>query len=615
MHRELLVSLFLGLVTLVIYLQVGNHEFVNLDDDKYIVENSHVQQGLTSESVIWAFTTTHMANWHPLTWLSHMLDFQLYGLNPKGHHLTNVFFHLANTVLLFLVLKWMTGGLWRSAFVAALFALHPLHVESVAWVAERKDVLSTLFWILTLWAYLHYVKGPGIRRYLLTLVPFALGLLAKPMLVTLPFVLLLLDYWPLERIQLGQVGISRTAPGPPALIAQTPRKQAFRLLVEKTPFFALAAISGIVTFVVQRTGGAVGALEVYPVRIRVANVVVSYVRYMGKMIWPQNLAVFYPHPGQSLPMWQAAAAGLLLLLISTVVIRAGRRYPYLPVGWFWYLGTLVPVIGLVQVGAQAMADRYTYVPLIGLFIMVAWGVSDLLGSWRHGKPALALAATSVLFALMMSTFLQVKHWENSLTLFEHALRVTTNNSQIHNNLGNVLTQKGMLQEAIPHYTKALEINPNYADAHTNLGIALANQGRLEEATKHYYAALRLKPKSPELHNNLGVALYSQGDVLGAIDHYMTAVQLDPDYAEAHNNLGNALAQQGRLAEATAQYAKALTIRADYPEAHNNLGVALARQGKLNEAIVHFSEAVSLKPNYAQARANLQLALQEAGKSN
>jgi len=615
MGRKFLLCMFLVLATLTVYWQVGNYEFVNLDDDQYIVENSHVQKGLTSESVTWAFTTNHMANWHPLTWLSHMLDFQLYGLNPKGHHLANVVFHLLNSLLLFLVLQRMTGGLWRSGLVAALFALHPLHVESVAWVAERKDVLSTLFWILTLWAYLGYVKRPGVKKYLLILVPFALGLMAKPMLVTLPFVMLLLDYWPLERIQLGQSFLGHTGQSHPSIIAKKPRTQVFRLLMEKTPFFALAAVSSVVTFIVQKSGGAVVALEVYPFNNRIANAMLAYVSYIIKMIWPQNLAIFYPHPGQSLPIWQAVAAGLLLLLISTVVMRAGRRYPYLPVGWFWYVGTLVPVIGLVQVGAQAMADRYTYVPLIGLFIMVAWGVPDLVGSWRYAKPALTVAAASLVVALMVCTSFQVKHWENSLSLFEHALRVTSNNSQIHNNLANVLTQKGMLQEAITHYTKALEISPNYADAHTNLGVALAKQGRLEDAIKHYSAALRIKPKSPETHNNLGVALYSQGDVLGAIENYMTAVQLKPDYAEAHNNLGNGLAQQGRLAEAKVHYAKALTIRADYPEAHNNLGVALARQGKFHEAINHFTEALRLKDDYAQARANLKLALEEVRRAD
>jgi Flp pilus assembly protein TadD len=615
MRRELSVCLFLVLATLTVYWQVGNYEFVNLDDDMYITENSHVQEGLSRESATWAFTTTRLANWHPVTWLSHMLDFQLYGLNPRGHHLTNVFFHLVNTLLLFLVLKWMTGALWRSSFVAALFALHPLHVESVAWVAERKDVLSTLFWILSIWAYLGYVKRPGVKRYLLILLSFALGLMAKPMLVTLPCVLLLLDYWPLERIQLGQAASSRTAPDPPAVIAHTPRKQAFRLFFEKTPLFFLAVVSSVVTFLVQKGGGAVGALEAYPVRIRVANALLSYFRYMVKMIWPQNLAVFYPHPGQSLPMWQAAGAGLLLLLISIVVIRAGRRQPYLPVGWFWYLGTLVPVIGLVQVGAQAMADRYTYVPLIGLFIMVAWGVPHALRNYRYAQSSLAFAATSLLVGLMVCTWLQIKHWENGLTLFEHTLQVTSNNSQIHNNLGNVLTKKGRLQEAILHYTKALEINPNYAAAHSNLGVALADQGRFGEAIKHYSAALLLNPNSPETLNNLGVARYNQGDVPGAIENYMRAVQLKPDYAEAHNNLGNGLAQQGRLTEAEDHYRKALSIKPDYPEAHNNLGVDLARRGKFHEAINHFTQALRLKNDYTQARVNLELALEEVRKAN
>jgi len=614
-RRDVLVCLLLFVATLTVYWQVGSYDFVNFDDDKYVTENHYLHNGLTRESVIWAFTATEAANWHPLTWLSHMLDFQLYGLNPKGHHLTNVFFHLVNTFLLFLVLKWMTGALWRSSFVAALFALHPLHVESVAWVAERKDVLSTLFWMLTLWAYLGYVKRPAGKRYLLILLAFALGLMAKPMLVTLPFVMLLLDYWPLERIQLGQSVFGRTGQNHPAIVAEKPRTQVFRLLVEKAPLFALAAVSSVVTLIVQKSGGAVGALEVYPFNIRIANGLLSYVIYITKMIWPQNLAVFYPHPGQSLPMWEAAGAGLLFVVISVAVIRVGRRCPYLPVGWLWYVGTLVPVIGLVQVGSQAMADRYTYVPLIGLFIMVAWGIPDLVRSWRHGKPALALAAASLLVALMVCTSLQVRHWKNSLTLFEHALQVTDNNSQMHNNLGNVLLEKGKLQQAIAHYTSALEINPNYGEAYINLGVALANQGKLEEAIKHYSAALKLKPNSPELHNNLGVALFGRGHIPAAIDHYLAAVQLKPDYAEAHNNLGNALAQQEKLVEAEVHYSKALKIRADYPEAHNNLGVALARQGRLNEAIVHFSEAVRLKPNYAQARANLELALEKADNSN
>ncbi|NIQ87873.1 MAG: hypothetical protein GWN93_01765, partial [Deltaproteobacteria bacterium] len=405
-----------------------------------------VHKGLTRESFIWAFTTTDEANWHPLTWLSHMVDCQLYGLNPAGHHLTNVLLHSASTVLLFLILLGMTGSRWRSALVAALFALHPLHVESVAWVAERKDVLSTLFWMLTLWAYLAYTKRPERKRYLLIIVAFTLGLMAKPMLVTLPFVLLLLDYWPLKRIELGQSASGLPAANQPSTIAEKPGAQAFRLLLEKTPLFVLTAASSVVTFVVQKSEGAVGALEVYPLKIRVANALVSYVSYIIKMIWPQNLAVFYPHPGQSLPMWQAVAAGILLVLISIAVIRAGRRQPYLPVGWLWYLGTLVPVIGLVQVGAQAMADRYTYVPLIGLFIMAAWGVPELMKKWHHRRVALVVSAALVLFALMTCARLQLRHWKNSIALLSHAHAVTAKSYLVHNNLGSALNELGKYDE-------------------------------------------------------------------------------------------------------------------------------------------------------------------------
>ena len=607
--------MLLSLTVLAVFWQVQNHAFIHLDDTEYVTDNIHVRTGLRWNNITWAFTSTHAANWHPLTWLSHMLDCELFGLNPKGHHLTSLLFHLVNSLVLFVLLKRMTGTSWRSGFVAALFAIHPLHVESVAWVAERKDVLSTFFLFLALLSYIWYVERPRFYRYLSIILSFALGLMAKPMLVTLPFLLLLLDFWPLERFKLGPSGNNQTAAHRPPINAKKPWRQALALLMEKIPLFVLAAASSLVTFMVQKSAGSVGSLEIYPFKLRLANALLSYVRYIIKMIWPQNLAVFYPHPGQGLPMWQAALAGLMLVAISTAVIRAGRRYPYLPVGWLWYVGTLVPVIGLVQVGAQAMADRYTYVPLIGLFVMISWGVVDWMGSWRYAKPALTGAAASLLGALMVCTFLQVRYWENSLTLFEHTLRVTNNNSQIHNNLANVLTQKGMLQEAIPHYTKALEINPNNADAHTNLGVALAHQGKLEDAIKHYSEALRLKPTSPELHNNLGVALFRRGHIPGAIDHYLTAVQLKPDYAEAYNNLGNALAQQEELVEAEAFYAKALKIRADYPEAHNNLGVALARQGKLDVAIAHFREAVRLKPDYLQARANLQFALEEIGNSS
>ena len=612
---DIFVCLLLFIATLAVYWQVGNYEFVNFDDDKYIIENFHVQKGLTRDSVIWAFTATHVSNWHPLTWLSHMLDFQLYGLNPSGHHLTNVFFHLVNTLLLFLVLKLMTGALWRSGLVAALFAVHPLHVESVVWVAERKDVLSTLFWMLTLWAYLGYTKRPGVKRYLVILLAFALGLMAKPMLVTLPFVLLLLDYWPLKRIELGQSAIGLPAASQPSTIANKPGAQAFRLLLEKTPMFVLAAVSSVVTFIVQKSGGAVGALETYPFKIRMANALLSYVIYLKKMIWPQNLAVFYPHPGQSLPMWQAAGAGLLLVVVSIAVIRAGRRYPYLPVGWLWYVGTLVPVIGLVQVGDQAMADRYTYVSLIGLFIVVAWGVPDVARSWRYGKSALALATGSLLVALMVSTSLQLKHWKNSLTLFDHALSVTDRNYLAHTNFGNVLAELGRVDEALFHFTEAVKIRPSFSKAYNNLGNALARQGRDEEAIFHLTRALELEPDFPRAHNNLGNLFERQRKIEEAVFHYSMALELKPDFAEAYFNLGNLQARQGKMDQAISHFSSALQIKPDFAEAHNSLGVVLAYTGRLEEAIAHFTEALQIEPGFVRARTNLSTALRQAGKSN
>jgi len=533
---ELLVCLLLIAATLTVYWQVRNHDFINFDDNQYITDNIHVHTGLRSDNITWAFTSTHAANWHPLTWLSHMLDCQLFGLNPTGHHLTSVFFHLVNSLLLFLILRWMTGTLWRSGIVAALFALHPLHVESVTWVAERKDVLSTLFWMLTLWAYLAYTKRPGLKTYFLLLIAFALGLMAKPMLVTLPFVLLLLDYWPLKRIELGQSGIGLPAASQTSTSAKKPWAQVFPLLLEKTPLFVLAAVSSVVTYIVQKSGGAVGALQAYPFKIRMANALLSYAIYMGKMIWPQNLAVFYPHPEQSLPMWQAAGAGLLLLVISISVIRLGRRHPYLPVGWLWYVGTLVPVIGLVQVGAQGMADRYTYVPLIGLFFIIAWGVTDLLGSWRYGRPALTVAATSLLSALIVCSSFQASHWKNSLTLFDHTLRATSNNWLIHNNLGVVLEKQGRLKEGTDHLYEALRIKPDYAEAHNNLALRLAKQGKLEEAIDHFSEAVRIKPDYVDALNSLGVALAKQGKLEEAIDHFSEALRIKPDYAKARRNL-------------------------------------------------------------------------------
>jgi hypothetical protein len=537
--------LVLILATSAVYWHVTGHDFVLLDDDIFVYENPHVQNGLTLDSMIWAFTTTHTGLKIPLTWLSLMLDFDLYGLDAGGYHLTNLLLHIANVLLVFFILKLMTGGLWRSGFVAALFALHPLHVESVAWVAERKDVLSTLFWMLTLWAYFRYVQRPTVRRYLLILVPFALGLLAKPMLVTLPFVLLLLDYWPLGRFQVGQSADAPESSVQAPIKSGQPMSSVLSLVWEKIPLFALVAVSSVVTFLAQKSSGYFVHSETWPIRIRIANGLVSYIKYLGKMIWPHPLALFYPHPGHSLPIWKAAGAGLVLLCISILVVRGARRYPYLLVGWLWYIGTLVPVIGLVQVGAQALADRYTYVPLIGLFIMIAWGVPEIVPQWPHRKLYLATLSTTLFLFLMALTWKQVQYWKNGISLFEHTLEVTSNNWLCNYNLGTALDKKGRTDDAIKHYLEALRIRPDYTEAHNNLGIALDRKGRTDDAIKHYLEALRIEPDNAEAHNNLGIDLARKGNVDVAVKHFQKALQINPNFSYARANLKKALLLQER----------------------------------------------------------------------
>ena len=416
-HLNILVCLFLVIATLAVYWQVQNHNFVNYDDNLYIYNNRHVQSGLTIENIIWAFTDgTLISNyWHPLTWISHILDFQLYGMNAGGHHLTSLLFHIANTLLLFLVINKMTGHLWRSAFIAALFALHPLHVESVAWISERKDVLSTFFGLLTMLVYAYYAERPGLSRYFLVLLFFVMGLMSKPMLVTLPFVLLLMDYWPLGRLQLGQ------AINPSSI--KIKKTSASLLIGEKIPLFVLSAIASIAAYFTQSIGGTVTSMNLDLINIRIPNALVSYVSYIGKMIWPNRLGVFYPHPG-ILPIWQVIGAGTLLVSLSVLFFRWGRKFPYLPVGWFWYIGTCVPIIGIVQIGSFAMADRYTYVPLIGLFIIIAYGIPELVAQWRYRKIWFATLTTAFFMILMTTTWKQVGYWENSITLFEHTQKTT-----------------------------------------------------------------------------------------------------------------------------------------------------------------------------------------------
>jgi tetratricopeptide (TPR) repeat protein len=554
--RTSIIFVYFALVlsTLLVFWQVRNFDFINYDDNDYVYENPHVLNGLTSDDIIWAFTTGHAANWHPLTWLSLMLDCQLFGTNAGGIHLINLLLHLVNTLLLFAVLKKMTGSLWPSVFVAAAFALHPMHVESVAWIAERKDVLSTLFLLLTLTAYVSYVRRRGLIRYLLTILLFVLGLSAKPMLVTLPFVLLLLDYWPLDRF---------AAPRAVKTAAISDKQRIlYRIIIEKIPFFALAIVSSGITFIVQKNSGAVSDFNIVPLHSRIANAFLSYAKYIGKMFWPQNLAVFYPFDAGRIAFWQVAMCVLLLLVISIFVIRFGRNQKYLPAGWFWFVGTLIPVIGLVQVGGQAYADRYTYIPYIGLFIMIAWGLPKLLSKWPQRKNALGLSMVIALTTLGICAHQQVSYWKNSAGLFTHALKVTQGNYVAHNNLGIVYSRLGRYQDAIEAYKQAIRIKPDYAEAYYNLGNACSNLGRWQEAIESYKQAVRIRPDLAKAHYNLGTACGELGRWQEAIEAFSQTIRIKPDYAEAYYNLGVAYLTTGNKGSALEEYKILKTLDAE-----------------------------------------------------
>jgi protein O-mannosyl-transferase len=560
----------LALLVLLVYWQVQHHDFLVWDDYEYIVDNPHVRSGLTAENMLWAFTTSHASNWHPLTWLSHMLDCELYGLNPMGHHLNNLLLHLINTVLLFFFFHRMTHAPWRSAFVAAVFALHPLHVESVAWVSERKDVLSTCFWMWTCLAYVRYTRRRGFGNYLLCFVLFALGLASKPMLVTLPLCLLLLDYWPLQRNLL---------PVSPVTVKSGPSR-FLRLVWEKVPFLVLAAASSLLTMVVSGSHHSAANLEALSLGARMENAMVSYATYLLKSFWPQPLAFFYPHPLGSLPLEKAAGSLILLIAVSLFVLRIRARAPYLPMGWFWYLVTLLPVIGVIQVGSQAMADRYTYIPLIGVSIMVAWGVPEAIARWRLKRIVITLAYGVVLLLLSISTWVEAGYWKNGVTLFERALQVTSKNYTAHYQLGNEFMRQGRLEQAIHHFTESVRIRPDHFLARHNLGSALVREGRFDEAIPHYQEAVRIRPTE-------GGLFFS---------------------------LGNALAHQGRSEEAVRAYTEALRIDPADWMSHTNLGYILLQDGKVRKAIRHFSEALRLNPEDRKARHNLRVAVDRLEKA-
>jgi Flp pilus assembly protein TadD len=569
--RAMLIGFLLAAISFTLYWPATGFDFINYDDTYYVTYNPTVQQGITAAGVRWAFTSNHVSNWHPLTWISHMLDCQWYGLKPAGHHLTNVLFHAANTALLFLVLLQMTGAMWRGALVAALFAWHPLHVESVAWVSERKDLLSTFFWLLTMSAYTAYASSREKKEqkswvfYGLALVCLALGLLAKPMVVTLPLVLLLLDYWPLQRMAFS-------------------RSVALRLMVEKIPFFALAVLDCVATFRAQAESHSVVGTAALPVGERVANTLVSYVLYLWKTVWPENLAVPYPY-SQTWTIAQAAGAGALLLAVTGLVFWRVRRQPYLAVGWFWFLGTLVPVIGLVQVGIQFMADRYAYVPLIGIFIMAAWSIPARWARWPRPGMWLAAGTGAILVLLMMVTSVQLLHWHNSVALFSHTVEVTQDNILAEYNLAAGLAQAGDDEDAVVHYRKALAIKPNRVEAqplynsqpqaHFNLGLIYWKHDELAEAETQFRACLTNQDDPARPHNALGSVLLAMDRVEEAVQEFQTAAQFEPGNAGVRKNLGAALARAGKIAEAEKEYRESIRLNPNGLEAMNELAWLLA----------------------------------------
>lgn len=608
-RHALLVCLLLAVLTAAAYWPVVRNGFVNYDDPDYVSSNPIVQAGLTGESIRWAFTSYYSSNWHPLTWLSHMLDCQLYGLKPAGHHLTNVVFHVANSLLVFLLLRALTGALWRSALVAALFALHPLHVESVAWVAERKDVLSTFFGLLSLWAYTIYARTQPAahaqrspfrsRWYWLALACLALGLMSKPMLVTLPCVLLLLDLWPLARFDLSNW--------------QKQLPAIRRIVWEKLPFFALSAASCVVTFWVQRASGAVVSLTHASFDVRLANALVSYVKYIAKTFWPVDLAVIYPYTPLELASGEVVGAVLLLAAITAAVVIAARTRPYLLVGWLWFAGTLVPVIGLVQVGKQALADRYTYLPHVGVFVLLVWGAAELAGRLKWPKPASVAVALGLVAGCLFLTSRQIPHWRTSRTLFEHAAAVTTNNFVAYTVIATALYEENKPDQAIDYCRRALQLSPDYSEAHNTLGNIYLRQDKLAEAVDNFRAAIASDPTYGAAHHGLAAALFKQGKFAEAEAASREALRFEPHYKPALFTLAQSLHQQQKLDDAKAVYERLLSLDPSLFSVHRALANLLTTQGKLDEAKAQFETALKIKPGDADTHTALGVVLCDRGR--
>jgi tetratricopeptide (TPR) repeat protein len=587
--------IYTGLFALIfaVYGQVARFDFVNYDDPDYVTLNPHVTAPLTFESLSWAMTTGYAANWHPVTWLSHMLDFQLFGLNGGFHHLTSVLLHVTSTMLLFAALWRMTAAFWPAALVAGLFALHPLRVESVVWIAERKDTLSTFFWMLTMLAYARYVERPNAPRYLFVFSAFTLGLMSKSMLVTLPFVLLLLDVWPLHRIN---------------------RTNAWRRIAEKVPMIVMSSAVSVLTYLVQQRGGAVMTLNLVPFSLRVENALISYGTYLRMLIWPVGLAAIYPFP-RTISLWQPIATGIVLTGMSLLVFWKGRSYKYLTVGWVWYLGTLVPVLGLIQVGEQARADRYTYTPSIGFLLIAVWGVRDMVQNYPRLRRATPYVAGAVLAACVGLSAVQVSYWRNTFTLFSHAIAVTENNYFAYNALGALMLSRNSPAEALPYLSKALEYNPYIAQAQANMGMALDDLDRRSEALSHFKQAIQIDPENADAQAGLGLALTEMGAGDEGLAHMREALRLRPDSAHDYFELGEVYGLLDRMNEAEQAFRDSIRLEASDPRSHFNLGIALGRQGKLSEAADAFRAAIHLKPDYPAAWFNLGSAQAQDGLLN
>ncbi len=557
-HFVIFIAIMLTISILSLYWRVQNYDFINLDDPVYVTANYQIQSGIDLTTISAAFTDLNTSNWHPVTMMSHMLDWQMFGANAGSHHWTNVMIHIFNTTLLFILFRIMTGALWRSAFVAALFAIHPLNVESVAWISERKNVLSTFFFVSSVLLYVWYLKFPDWKRYLLLLVSFTFGLMSKPMLVTLPFVLLLLDYWPLNRWKIDSERDNQ------------PRiNKTYNLIIEKIPLFAFSAISSCITIYAARDAGTVYNFDALPFGSRISNAVVSYASYVRKLFWPRDLAVFYPY--SDIAVWKIFASSFLIGGVTIFACRFFRKYPYLFIGWFWYLGTLVPVIGLIQVGSQAMADRYVYVPMIGIYIMMSWGISEMFSRLLNGKLLVILISSFFILHLASVTYHQVGTWKNNHTLFDHAIRV----------------------------------NPQNYQAYSLLGLEMAARGEYEDAIYYQYMALKYKPKFYPAYNYAGTIFQRMGRIEDSISCYTKALQINDKFSDAHYNLGIMLIEQNRINDAIIHFKKALETTPNDPDIHNNLGVSLLKAGSIEEARTHFLKSLSLNPNGAVARKNLQ----------